>query len=176
MKHWLFLIFIANCATLSCQKEETTGPSYFYYSVNGATCNGEFQVDGNENIVPSNVVATIIPESGDRPETVVLTYSDYPNNRIVTCYLPAKKSGPFLMTYDSDFRLIISDNAHSCSMTSGIENTLLGVSVEITHFKRESNTLKELRANFEGIMRYLNTMDEVEQHTIKGDLQFYSKY
>ena len=173
MQHWILFVFIGSSLTLSCQKEENISkPSYFSYNVNGATCNGEFRLEDDQNPATFNAVATIVPELGDRPETVVLTYTDYINNRIVTCYLPAKKTGPILMTSDSDFRFFIADNAHSCSLSTGVENTAQGVSVEVTRFDRESNTVKRMEAHFEGIMSYENIMGEIEMHTIKGDLYY----
>lgn len=172
MHHWILYIIIGS-SMISCEKEDDVSKSsYFYYSVNGATCNGEFVLEDDQNASTFNAVATIVPELGERPETVVLTYTDYVNNRIVTCYLPAKKTGPILMTFDSDFRYFIADNAHSCSLSTGVENTAQGVSVEVTRFDRESNTVKGMEAHFEGIMSYLNNMGEIEMHTIKGDLYY----
>jgi hypothetical protein len=166
-------MIIGSSMILSCdKKDEVSKSSYFSYSVNGATCNGEFILEDDKDASTFNAVATIVPELGERPETVVLTYTDYVNNRIVTCYLPAKKTGPILMTADSDFKFFIADNAHSCSLYIGVESTALGVDVEVTRFDRESNTVKRMEAHFEGIMSYENVMGAIEMHTIKGDLYY----
>jgi hypothetical protein len=177
MYSWLMFFCLVGVTSLSCTKDTMSKSTYISYSVNGASCNGPFLIEDTGDPTMVRVTAAIVAASGDRPETVVITYIDYTQNRIVYCYLPAARTGPVLMTDSSPFSLGISDNAHHCSLTSGVENTAHGVSTDVTRFERGSITIghgsvREIQANFEGIMTFWNHMDEIEMHTIKGDLYY----
>jgi hypothetical protein len=177
MRSLLVFALTTSCILSSCTKDKITKESYIYYSLNGATCNGEFTIKDDHDPLTLNFSAVIAPASGDAPETVIMTFTDYTANRVVSMYLPAKKEGPFLMTTDSDFGLGIEDGENNWLLTSGFENSAEGVSMDITKFKRGTGFLgfgsvNEMEGNFEGIMTYKNEMNEVEMHTIKGDFFF----
>lgn len=161
---------------MACQKDDNNDVSkntFLYYSVNGASCNGEFYMEENTDAPEVSASALIIPEDGDRPEVVVMTFIDTATNRVVYWYLPAETGGPFLMTDTTLFSLGISDAAHNCVLESGVENTNLGVSFHVTKFERGiklgHQAVDQMEVHFEGIMSYRNAWGVIEMHTIDGN-------
>ncbi len=173
----LFTITILGL-TLSCKKEGVNKKTYVYYSLNGASCNGEFKIEDDNDPETLVGVSLIAPETADNPAVVFITISDPINSRQVAFQLPAKKGGPFVMLADSEhFGMGIIDPVNEWILTSGVENTVSGVSVDITRYEEETGlfgfgALKYMEGNFEGIMTYKNEMNEIEQHTVKGDFFF----
>jgi hypothetical protein len=124
--------------------------------------------------------ALLIPANGNDPEIVILTITDHSANREIVFQLPAQKGGPFLMLEDAEYFFMgIIDGEQEWALTSGVENTVRGVSMDITKFERGTNgvlgfaSVKQMEGNFEGIMTYKNEMHEIEEHTVKGDF-FYN--
>jgi len=168
------------CVALSCTKDKNkvTKSTYVYYSLNGATCNGEYTVEDDNDPLTLNGEAIIVPGSNGDPDIVIMTITDYINDREVVFQLPAKKGGPYVVTYNDEFfGMAIYDNPQEWVLVSGEENTLNGVSFDITKFEKGPGFLgiesvTQMEGNFEGIMTYENDMGEKEIHTVKGDFFF----
>ena len=174
---YLTFFFALGLVLSSCRKDNISTPTFVSYSLNGASCNGLFRIDDDGDPLTMEGTALILPETNDVPEIIILTLYDYVAEREVAFQIPAKE-GTFLLTYDSDhFGMGIIDSGNDWLLVSGVENTVLGVSVDVQKFKRGTNLLifngvEELKLHFVGIMTYENEMNEVEQHTVEGDLFF----
>ncbi len=178
MRQLIFLIITISCiSSPACQKDDDVNKRqpYIYYSLNGASCNGEFRIDVDGTVNEISVVAGFVNGNEDRPDAVVITYTDNTTKRVIYLTLPAAKTGPILMDESSIFRLGIYDGPREWSLSSGVENTAHGVSIEITRFEKTTAVVPIvtlLEAQFEGIMSYPNEMGIVELHTVKGDLLY----
>jgi hypothetical protein len=186
MRYSILLPILFVGMMMSCSKDNNNDhnkTSYIEYSLNGATCNGLFEIrdDGDPNTLEATGV--IVPASQDLPEVIIFTFSDTSGQRYVSFTIPAKETGnnPILLTYDSDFGMGIVHQQEQWLLSSGVENTVLGVSIDIKKIERENlsfgfTLLKKLELHFEGIMTYRNDMNEVEMHTVNGDLYYYNAF
>ena len=182
MRNWILLIIIlGGISAPACQKDDDIkkGHSFIYYSLNGASFNGEFRIDVDKTVNEISVVAGFVNGNEDRPDAVVMTFTDNTTSRLIYLTLPAEKTGPVLMDDSSIFNMGIYDGLTGWSLSSGVENTAHGVSVNITKFEQTTAVVPIvtlMEANFEGIMSYTNEMGIVELHTVKGDLLYNRDY
>jgi hypothetical protein len=167
------------CVTISCNKDAAEKNTFIAYNLNGATCNGAFRIDDDGDVNTLDAVALLVPATNNQPEVIILTFTDYADERGVTFHLPAQETGnnPILLTFDSDFGMTITHSKDDWLLFSGVENTVSGVSIDIQKFKRGTSILglgsvKELQVYFTGIMHYKNEMLEIEQHTVEGNFYY----
>ncbi len=179
MRIWVLLFVCITCVMGVCNDDSKTRNTYIYYSLNGATCNGEFTIEGIQDNGLLEATALLVPASDDTPEVVILTFYDYALNREVAFTLPVGNgvSNPFQLEYGSDFGMGIIHTDDEWLLTSGVENTIYGVSIDVKKFKKGSGffgfgSVEEFDVAFEGIMTFENEMNEVEQHTVKGDFYY----
>lgn len=182
MHNWIILIITFSCISApACQKDDDIehGFTHIYYSLNGASCNGEFRIDVDNTVDEISSAAGYVNGDETRPDAVVMTLTDNTTNRLIYLTIPAEKTGPILMDYGSIFSLGIYDGSRMWSLSSGVENTAQGVSITITKFEHITAVVPVvtiLEAHFEGIMSYTNEMGIVELHTVKGDLFYNREY
>lgn len=179
MRSWVLLFVCITCVMGVCNDEDNPRNTYIYYSLNGASCNGEFTIDGIEGNNLLEATALLIPAADDTPEVVILTFYDYALNREVLFTLPVGNgvSNPYQLEYDSEFGMGIIHQAEEWTLYAGAENTIYGVSIDVKKFKKGSGffgfgSVEEFEVAFEGIMSYENEMQEIELHTVKGDFYY----
>lgn len=171
--------FTALSVLVSCKKDTNDNPgknTFIAYNLNGASCNGAFRIETDKDMTTLEVTAFVIPATPQEPEVIFITFYDFADGREVAFIIP-RGSNPALLVHDSPYGMGIIHQVDGCSLTSGVENTLNGVSVEIKNFKAGSGALgfnspAYMEGYFVGVMSYKNEMNEIEQHTVEGDFVY----
>lgn len=179
MRYSILLILCCSFLFMGCPEDESLRNSFVEYSLNGATCNGLFRIENDMNTGTLDFSALLIPASGGTPQAAIISFADYSTGRQVVFTIPTSSGGgnPILLTHDSDWGMGILHPSEGWELTSGVENTISGVSIDIKKFKSSATviglgTIDEMEVHFSGIMTYKNNMNEVEQHTVEGDFYY----
>ena len=175
MRSWVLLFVCITCLMGVCNDETKTRNTFIEYNLAGGICSGDYRIDVTENNALLEATALLIPASNGDPEVIILTFYDYSDNREVLFTIPVGNgvSNPIVLTYDSDFGMGILHQTNSCSITSGIENTLAGVNIDVKKFKRGGGgfgfqSVAELEVAFTGRMTDKNHPDGAFEYLIDG--------
>ena len=174
------LLFLVTTIGLlgSCQKDNPDKATYVAYSLNGASCNGAYRIETDKDMSTLDATAVVTPETETDPEVIFLTFYDYADEREVAFIIPRNQGNPYLLVHDSEFGMAVFHQTDGCVLTSGVENTVNGVSIEIKNFKHGKGVLglggsvAYMEGYFVGIMSYKNEMNEIEPHTVEGDFVY----
>jgi len=179
MRIWVLLFVVITCVMGVCNDESKTRNTFIEYNLAGGICSGNYRIDATEDNGLLEATAILVPASNDDPEVVILTFYDYSDNREVAFTIPVGSgvSNPIVLTYDSDFGMGILHQMDSCSLISGVENTLAGVNIDVKKFKRGSGlfglqSVEEFEVVFTGKMTDENHPNGAFEYLVDGSFYY----
>jgi len=185
MRSWVLLLVCITCVMGVCNDETKTRDTYVAYQIGGGggICGGSFRIDIDKSNGLPEATALLFPDPDNSRDIIILTFYDYKDDREVLFTFPVgdKINKVNEYYYDSEFGMGIMHAVDSCTLTSGVENLIGGVSIHVKKFKASGGgfgfqSVEELEVAFNGIMTDKNHPDGAIEYTINGDLYYREQF